>query len=185
MIHHVRSGLQWYSTKANTIPLLTKALTSLSLYTLGDILAQLLEQKKSFDKPRIIRLAFYAFLVVGPVSHYWYNFLEKLVEKKMKMPTFKAVVTKIAFDQFLFTPPMTVLFFTYMSLASGAGLNAAIRSVRMELFPTLKVNWVVWPIAHTVTFGVIPLEFRVLFVSAIAIFWACFLSLTAARSASA
>ena len=91
---------------------------------------------------------------------------------------------KIALDQFVYTPPTTVLFFTYMAFSGGLPLHAALESAKRKLFPTLKVNWVVWPIVHSLTFSVIPLHYRVLFVSVAAFFWACFLSFAAAEFAT-
>lgn len=181
LVKYLRQALHLYTYHTLSSPILTKAVTSLSLFALGDIFAQLLEKKGQFDKLRTFRIALYALIFVGPVSHYWYRLLDNIVEKRIKIFSREAIFLKIAFDQFLYTPPMTVVFFGYMALASGGSIVNAITDVQSKVFPTLKVNWMVWPLVHTVTFGVVPLEYRVLFISVVAVFWACFLSLASAK----
>jgi protein Mpv17 len=168
--------IDWYSRKTHSSPIVTKALTSFTLYGIGDALAQTIFGGKRYDKTRTVRLSLYGLIVVGPFSHIWYNYLERLVEKRLRIRSGKAVVAKVVLDQFLCAPPMTVLFFSYMAFTSGTGVAGAMQSIKTQLLPTLKVNWVVWPAAQTITFGIIPLDFRVLFISLAAVFWACFLS---------
>ena len=45
-----------------------------------------------------------------------------------------------------------------------------------KLLPTLKANWVVWPVVHLATFSVVPLAYRVLWVNCANFLWSGFLS---------
>eukprot|EP00906_Rhabdomonas_costata_P033992 RCo047848 len=175
------SLVEWYSEETVSHPLATKALTCSFIYSLGDVAVQLLDRRKRFDWTRLLAVALYALFVIGPVSHYWYELLELGVTQFLGAAGWQAVGLKIALDQFLYTPIFTVIFFTYMALAHGLTCGDAIRVAFARLLPTLKVNWVVWPPVHVITFGFIPLDFRVLFISVMAFFWACFLSYAASR----
>lgn len=179
----LRRGMRWYTAETKSRPITTKAFTSLTLFALGDVLAQLLSPRPSLDVARVFRLAVYALLISGPWSHFWYNLLE-VVETKLKLSTYQAVAVKVVLDQLVCTPPMTMVFFLYMAIVTGSDLSEAIIDVRTHLLPTLRVNWVVWPLVQLITFGVIPLEFRVLFMSTAGIFWACFLSTMASTKGS-
>lgn len=55
-------------------PILTKALTSLTGFSIGDILAQkFLNKGEPFDKERLLRMALFGFLFHGPTGHYFYG----------------------------------------------------------------------------------------------------------------
>jgi protein Mpv17 len=40
----------------------------------------------------------------------------------------------------------------------------------------LTSNWMVWPFVQVVNFSFVPLDYRVLFVNGLSIFWNCYLS---------
>lgn len=50
-------------------------------------------------------------------------------------------------------------------------------SVRDTAFPLLKAGWRLWPLAHVVTYGLIPVQHRLLFVDAVELVWVVILSL--------
>jgi hypothetical protein len=52
---------------------LTKALTSLCGFMLGDVLAQNLEGSSSLDFARVLHLGAYGFFLDGPIGHLWYK----------------------------------------------------------------------------------------------------------------
>ena len=60
-----RTLVQWYSHHTLVNPVLTKALTSCTLFTLGDITAQLLDSRKTFDRSRTLRISLYALAFIG------------------------------------------------------------------------------------------------------------------------
>ena len=67
-----------YNALLEAQPLLTKALTSLTGFTIGDVLAQnfVNDDGKPYDLMRTIRLGSFGFLVHGTTGHYFYGFLD-------------------------------------------------------------------------------------------------------------
>lgn len=92
------SGL-WarYNKLLDAQPLLTKALTSLTGFTLGDILAQnfIEDPDKPYDFMRTARLGSFGFLLHGTTGHYFYGFLDS----KLPGTAVQTVATKVAIDQ--------------------------------------------------------------------------------------
>jgi protein Mpv17 len=64
-------------------PLITKSLTSLMGFALGDAIAQASTRPAGgvgwqYDFKRTARMAAFGGLVAGPLGHYWFNFLDKV-----------------------------------------------------------------------------------------------------------
>lgn len=51
-----------------------------------------------------------------------------------------------------------------------------VAQISEKLWPTLQVNWVVWPVLQGFNMSVVPLPYRVLFVNVASLFWSAFLS---------
>ena len=85
--------------------------------------------------------------------------------------------------QLIWTPPLNILFFTYSGVAEHGDFSKAIADAKAKLWPVLKVNWGVWFPVQALNFTVIPPQYRVLFVNAIALFWSAYLSTMAASDA--
>ena len=64
-------------------------------------------------------------------------------------------------------------------------MRAAAVQVVDKLWPTLKVNWVVWPVLQTINMAVVPLQYRLLYVNFCSLFWSAYLSNMAAAPATA
>lgn len=109
---------------------------------------------------------------VRPVGHAWYNFLERAVRGKGAA----SIVKKIAADQLIFSPPLSLAFFTYAGCSEGKPLRDTMETALAKLPPTLAVNWTVWPLVHVGTFGFVPLQYRILFINVVNIGWSAFLS---------
>ena len=91
----------------------------------------------------------------------------------------RGVATKVLIDQAVWTPPLTVIFFTYEGSLQGGSVADASQTALQKLWPTLKANWTVWPLVHLCTFSLIPLNYRVLWVNCANFLWSGFLSLQA------
>ncbi|RLN86816.1 hypothetical protein BBJ28_00018463 [Nothophytophthora sp. Chile5] len=169
-------------------PLLTKGITSAVLFGLGDRIAQKIEGAERDDREddtgdrhglaRTARMMIWGGLIFAPIGHAWYNFLEKAVRGKHTA----AVVKKIAADQLMFSPPLSLAFFTYAGCSEGKPLRETVETALTKLPPTLAVNWTVWPLVHVCTFGFVPLQYRVLFINVMNIGWSAFLSRMASES---
>ena len=80
-------GKLWaaYCTSLVARPLVTKSMTSLAGFCLGDFIAQSATRRQNkalaaepYDIQRTARLAFYGGCIAGPIGHYWFNFLDKV-----------------------------------------------------------------------------------------------------------
>lgn len=78
-----------YNRALKSSPVVTKSLTCMAAYALGDGIAQVatckaptLEQRiLSMDAVRMGRLALFGLFWIGPSGHVWYKLLDKLLDK--------------------------------------------------------------------------------------------------------
>lgn len=82
-------------------------------------------------------------------------------------------------DQLLWAPIFTCIFFAYLKATQGQW-EAIVPEIQQKLWPTLKVNWLVWPAAHIFNFRFVPDSQRVLYINLIAVGYNAFLSSMAA-----
>ena len=137
------SGL-WarYNALLEAQPLLTKALTSLTGFTAGDILAQKFVEggDKPYDVMRTVRLGSFGFLIHGTTGHYFYGFLDS------KMPGTKpvTVATKVAIDQTIWNPIFGCMFFGYLNLMEGKSFEDYTNKLKADLKTAVMGSWAVW-----------------------------------------
>lgn len=165
-----------YNASLAAAPLATKAASSGVLVMLSDAVAQALSGSGS--SPDVLRLArhfFYGMLIAGPQGHYWFKFLEQAV----RLPGVRGVLAKLALDQLAFSPVVTAGFFGIMKVGEGWSMGSAGSFVKDNLGDTMIQSWKVWPVVNAVNFAVVPPPHRVVFTSAVSVFWIAFLSLVA------
>ena len=126
--------LSWYARKLETHPITTKSITSGIIAGAGDFICQCLVDKPAFEHQRALELQagkavrsvedeaplwwwnaartgnflLLGGAMVGPALHYWYGALATrfpLVEgAKTSAAAVRAILSRVALDQFLFTP---------------------------------------------------------------------------------
>lgn len=101
-------GWKLYNDQLDANPLVTKSMTSLVGWALGDYLAQTFIGSAPFNMKRFIRLAAFGLLYHGPSGHYFYNWLDS----KIPGTGPRQVATKVAIDQLLWCPLFMTVFFT-------------------------------------------------------------------------
>ena len=169
------SGL-WarYNAMLEAQPLLTKALTSLTGFTIGDILAQnfVNQDGKPYDPMRTIRLGSFGFLIHGTTGHYFYGFLDS------KLPGTKpqTVATKVLIDQTMWNPIFGLMFFGYLNLVEGKSFEDYKNKIKADLKTAVMGSWAVWVPAHTINFAFVPPSQRLLYINSIQIGYNVFLS---------
>jgi len=175
------AGALWtaYNNALETNPIITKGCTSLVGFSLGDFLAQkfLGNKDDDFDYVRLIRLASFGLLMHGPIGHFFYGFLDE----KMPGTAGMTVALKVLIDQVLWAPIFTVLFFTYIGLASGDGPAKIIEKCKKDVITGVTGSWKVWPIAHAINFKFIPTSQRLLYINTIQVFYNVFLSMLSSK----
>ncbi|KYR00993.1 pmp22 family protein [Tieghemostelium lacteum] len=169
-------------------PLTTKSVsTSVLMGPVGDSLAQILEYKYSkkrdgeedgkrefkYNYNRMLTMSAVGLCFSGPVLHYWYQSLDKIVTGQGKIIYLK----KMLVDQLVFAPCVISTFMLIMNVLNGRTLTDAKKQIKNELlYPALAYNWCLWPAAQYISFAIVPLNFRVLYVSVVSVFWNIFLS---------
>jgi len=163
-----------YNKLLEAQPLFTKALTSFTGFTVGDILAQKFvnDDNKPFDLMRTVRLGSFGFLIHGTTGHYFYGFLDS------KLPGTKpmTVATKVAIDQTIWNPIFGCMFFGYLNLMEGKSLEDLKNKLSADLKTAVMGSWAVWVPAHTINFAFVPTSQRLLYINSIQIGYNVFLS---------
>ena len=112
-----------YDRLTRTRPIVTKGLTTGAPLGAGDVLCQAVEQHVAErdggaaappDGERTLRMFTWGLLCIGPAGHVWYQALDRAVPHSGK----KALLAKIAADQLLYTPPLTLLYFVWQHALS-------------------------------------------------------------------
>eukprot|EP00978_Attheya_sp_CCMP212_P046813 scaffold413191_cov56-Attheya_sp.AAC.1 len=163
-----------YNALLEAQPLLTKALTSMTGFTLGDVLAQnfVNEDGAPYDVMRTIRLGSFGFMVHGTTGHYFYGMLDS------KMPGTKpaTVAAKVLIDQTIWNPIFGCMFFGYLNLVEGKSLQDYKKKLEADLATAVMGSWAVWVPAHTINFAFVPPAQRLLYINSIQIGYNVFLS---------
>ncbi|PSS20071.1 hypothetical protein M430DRAFT_119463 [Amorphotheca resinae ATCC 22711] len=129
-----------------------------------------------FDFERLTRFMGYGFLM-APIQFKWFQFLSRafpITKSSGLGPALKMV----AFDQLIFAPVGIAVFFTAMTIAEGGGRRAISHKLRDMYVPTLKANFMVWPLVQIINFRLMPIQFQLPFVSTVGIAWTAYLSLS-------
>ncbi|KAJ6966509.1 hypothetical protein NC652_004150 [Populus alba x Populus x berolinensis] len=86
------------------------------------------------------------------------------------------VPAKVAFDQTLWAAAWNSIYFTalgFLRLESPASIFSELTAT---FWPMLTAGWKLWPFAHLITYGVIPVEQRLLWVDCVELIWVTILS---------
>ena len=118
--------------------------------------------------------------LVGPWCHHWFGFLAR------QLPSLSAssIVTRVALDQFAFTPIILSTFISSLWTLEGAmgdatpeNANKSIVTRLQETLPEVIVaNWMVWGPAQLINFRMVPQKYQVLFANMISLVWNAYLS---------
>ncbi|ODV90898.1 hypothetical protein CANCADRAFT_11323, partial [Tortispora caseinolytica NRRL Y-17796] len=127
-----------------------------------------------FSFQRLARFTVWGF-ILSPFQYNWFNFLEWMfpMTERVFVPALKRVAT----DQLLYSPVSLAAFFAYSTISTGGGYDAVCRKMKLMFLPTMKVLYMVWPLAQLINFCLVPLKFQIPFSSTVGIFWNAYLSL--------
>lgn len=197
----ISANAAWMTYKGMLVkkPLLTKAITSCAITGFSDILCQNLQKKilaekdavvvvetdkgkqqpmapstsTSLDYNRFVQASITGLVWSGPVTHFWYETLDKILQV---LPIQGTLLQKIFLDAIIFSPVTISGYFVVRSLLEGKGLDGGLTKVKNLFVPTLFGAWKFWPAANIINFGLIAKEYRVLFVNILGVFWAGYLT---------
>lgn len=118
----------------------------------------------------------FGFAFVGPVGHYWYEYLDRFIRRRFQPNTFKFVASKVAADGFLFGPLDLLLFFSYVGLGQGRSVEQVKEDVKRDFIPALVLGGMIWPAVQIANFRFIPVRYQLLYVNLFCLLDSCFLS---------
>ncbi|KAJ8749279.1 hypothetical protein K2173_018759 [Erythroxylum novogranatense] len=171
-----------------------QAVTAGSLALTGDTIAQVTERwrkAKSFENDskdilqtiflhhdwfRALRMTSYGFLLYGPGSYAWYQFLDCHLPDQ----TLPNLLLKVLLNQIVLGPSVIAIVFAWNNLWQGK-LSQLPQKYRKDALPTLLYGFRFWIPVSVLNFWVIPLQARVAFMSTGSIFWNFCLSSTMSR----
>ena len=129
-----------------------------------------------FDFERLTRFMAYGFLM-APIQFKWFKFLSRAfpitksagIGPALKMVAFDQLIfapvgmmSRILLLQYYYTDLTTGIatFFTVMTVAEGGGRRAVGHKLRDMYLPTLKANFMVWPLVQIINFRLMPIQFQ-------------------------
>ncbi|MCO5606478.1 hypothetical protein L7F22_060666 [Adiantum nelumboides] len=172
-----------YEEALKTNPVLAKMMISGIVYAVGDWIAQCYEGKPILEisRKRMIRSGLVGFCLHGSLSHFYYHICEALFPFK----DWWGVPIKVAFDQTIWSAIWNSIYFVTIGalrLESPASIALELRST---FWPMLTAGWKLWPFAHLVTYGLVPVEQRLLWVDCVELVWVTILSMYSNEKAEA
>jgi len=90
-----------YSAVLHKAPIITKAVTSATVYTIGDFVSQRTGGKSigEIDRMRVLRSLIAGLIGHGPMSHVWYNVSENLFDNILHLTAWWSFIPKVVLDQ--------------------------------------------------------------------------------------
>jgi protein Mpv17 len=166
----------WYQATLEVHPLSVTMGTTAVMNGLGDAIAQALERKLRYDTRRTLLLVLWGMFVYAPIALIWYSVLERA------FPGFGAadVAAKVVLDQTIWASGCISALFVFSSLTRGESANAARAKLERDLWPTLRVNWLVWPAVQTFNMAVVSPMYRIVLILIVQVPWTAYLALQAA-----
>ncbi|GAB4819299.1 hypothetical protein N2152v2_006345 [Parachlorella kessleri] len=172
---------QAYLRSLETQPLATKSATAFAMTVLSDGVAQVLGGVAAFSVWRCVRMGLYSASVGAVSGHYWHKWLDANVDPQHPISA-KAVGGKVALDQLVFTPIMTLAFFAFLKAAEGQP-HMILPFIHDKYLSTLLAGYAVWPAVNIITFRFIPQDLRILFGSAVGLVWGTYISMSCVNGA--
>ncbi|XVF78143.1 hypothetical protein PTKIN_Ptkin14bG0105600 [Pterospermum kingtungense] len=163
-----------YEEALKTNPVLAKMVISGVVYSLGDWIAQCFEGKPlfEFDRTRMFRSGLAGFTLHGSLSHYYYQFCEELFPSQ----DWWVVPAKVVFDQTAWAAIWNSIYFVVLGFLRLESPINIFDELKATFWPMLTAGWKLWPFAHLITYGVIPVEQRLLWVDCVELIWVTILS---------
>ncbi|MCO5560627.1 hypothetical protein L7F22_014243 [Adiantum nelumboides] len=164
-------------------PVLAKMMISGIVYALGDWIAQCCEGKPvlDFKRERMIRSGLVGFCLHGSLSHYYYYVCEALFPFKQ----WWVVPLKVAFDQTIWSAFWNSVYFVVLGLLRLESPFTIASELKSTFWPLLTAGWKLWPFAHLITYGFVPVEQRLLWVDMVELVWVTILSMYSNEKAEA
>jgi hypothetical protein len=172
-------------------PLLTKVLTAATLFGAGDRIAQQIEAKAapgsilspvdeavsspklvSASTARTLRMMVWGGLFAAPIMHTWFHVVDRVIPGTGRL----VIAKKVAADMMVIAPGTSLAFFTVTKCMEGEPVGESFEVAKAKLPPTLLADYMLWPAANAIIFGLVPLHYRTPLTHCVSLVWSAFLS---------
>ncbi|XP_031769638.1 protein Mpv17 [Galleria mellonella] len=156
-------------------PYLVQAVQTGTLMGAGDIISQTIIEKKlikELDYKRTLQFSSIGLFVGGPALRFWYGLLNHHIGSSGKSVTIK----KVFIDQLVFAPAFLFLILSAVGTMQGKPWDIVKKDIHANYCDVLKTNYYIWPWVQIVNFYYVPLQYQVLLVQIVALFWNTYLS---------
>lgn len=169
-----------YQAAVKMNPIETKACISGIVYSFGDLIAQNYEGRdiSDWDRGRIVRSGLCGLLAHGPLSHLYYVGLDKVFAQQTLIDVngWLSPIIKVGIDQTVWSLFWNSTYYVLLGILKAESPKTIVSSVQQSWWDLLRAGWRLWPIVHICTYGIIPVQHRLLFVDAVELVWVCILS---------
>lgn len=178
----VSDNWQSYSAILEQAPIQTKAVTSATVYTIGDLIAQRTEGNTmgELDRGRVLRSLLAGLIGHGPLSHFWYQYSEVLFNDVLHWTQWWSFFPKVLVDQTTWGPFWNNTYILLLGIMKFESPQTMWGDMKRTTIPLIVSGLKLWPLAHCITYGVIPVENRLLWVDLVEILWVTILATQAA-----
>ncbi|CAI0543313.1 unnamed protein product [Linum tenue] len=170
----------WYRNCLTSHPLKTQVISSGFLWGAGDIGAQYQDKEAEFriNWKRVATTSAFGLGFVGPVGHFWYEYLDKFIRLRLKLAPKSArfVAAKVAADGIIFGPLDLLVFFTYIGFSTGKSAAQVKEDVKRDFLPSLVLEGGIWPLVQVANFRYVPVQYQLLYVNFFCLIDSAFLS---------
>ncbi|KAH9749592.1 peroxisomal membrane protein pmp22 [Citrus sinensis] len=172
-----KKGLQQYLIQLQQHPLRTKAITAGVLSAISDIVAQKLTGIQKLQLRRLLLKVLFGCAYLGPFRHFLHLILDKIFKGKKDTST---VAKKVVLEQLTSSPWNNLMFMIYYGVVVEGRPWRDVKTKIKKDYPTVQyTSWTFWPVVGWINHLYVPLQFRVIFHSLVAMCWGIFLNLRA------
>lgn len=167
-----------YTNILSMAPIQTKAITSATVYTIGDIISQKTEGVDigKLDRGRILRSAIAGLIGHGPMSHVWYHVSEDFFDNILGLHAWWDFIPKVVVDQLVFGPIWNNSYILLLGVMQLQRPGRIFADMKRSTIPLMISGLKLWPFVHCITYGLIPVENRLLWVDLVEIVWVTILA---------
>lgn len=122
---------------------------------------------------RTLQIGITGLVFNGPISHAWYQLLERVVWARHAVV---ALAIKLVLDAAFFSPVAVAGYFTVRAVLEGEGVDGVVARLRLKWLAGVQASWSFWPLANIINFALVPLQLRVLYNNVLSLGWTGFLS---------
>lgn len=162
------------------LPYLGSSISSGIVMAAGDLLAQTyLEKVDDIDDinwDRTMKFGAIGLLFVGPVVAHWRGLSSRFIGRRT--PALEAALSRTLAAQMYLAPALNLGLLSIISCIKAEDVNNKIieDGIKEKIIPIMKTNYMIWPIAQSLTALMFPPAVRSALLSLIGIPWSCFVS---------